>query len=153
LSSSRQLRVPGGLRLPAPGGGVVVEDVGGSTVSQWICGRPADGVPGRPPRPVVATVVVGDEAIVVVVGSVDRFSWVHLELAVLGAVAAGGRLVVLDGRQLAFVDATVVSRLASIGRRLREEGGALRVASPPPVLRRLVDLLLLGDALGVDPPR
>jgi anti-anti-sigma factor len=102
---------------------------------------------------VVATVVVEDEAIVVVVGSVDRFSWPHLEAAVLDAIAAGGRLLLVDGRQLAFVDATVVSRLASIGRRLREEGGALRVASPPPVLRRLVDLLLLGDALGLEPLR
>jgi hypothetical protein len=50
------------------------------------------------------------------------------------------------------VEATVVSRLASIGRRLRGEGGSLRVASPPAVLRRLVDLLLLGEALTLEPP-
>jgi anti-anti-sigma factor len=129
-----------------------VEDVGGRTVSAWICGRHAAGGAGTPPRPVVATVVVGDEAIVVVVGAVDRFSWPRLEAAVVTAIAAGGRALVLDARQLSFVDATVVSRLASIGRRLRGEGGALRVASPPPVLRRLVDLLLLGDALAVEPP-
>jgi anti-anti-sigma regulatory factor len=101
---------------------------------------------------VAATVVVDDEALVVVVGAVDRFSWSHLESAVLAAVAAGGRTVVLDTRQLSFVDATVVSRLASIGRRLRGEGGVLRVASPPAVLRRLVDLLLLGEALALEPP-
>ena len=129
-----------------------MEDVGGRTVSDWICGRHAPGRARTPPRPVVATVVVDDEAIVVVVGAADRFSWPHLEAAVLEAVAAGGRALVLDARQLSFVDATVVSRLASVGRRLRGEGGSLRVASPPPVLRRLVDLLLLGDALAVEPP-
>ena len=128
-----------------------MEDVGGRTVSQWICDRPAAGAPGRPPRPVVASVVVGDEAVLLVVGAVDRFSWAHLEAAVLEAVAAGGRRLVLDGRQLAFVDATVVSRLASIGRRLRGEGGGITIASPPAVLRRLVDLLLVGDALEVEP--
>jgi anti-anti-sigma factor len=128
-----------------------VEDVGGRAVSAWVCGSPAAGA-RTPPHPVVASVVVDDEAVVVVVGAVDRFSWGFLEQAVLEAVAAGGRRVVLDARQLSFVDATVVSRLASIGRRLRTEGGALAVASPPPVLRRLVDLLLLGDALTVEPP-
>lgn len=127
-------------------------DVGGRTVSDWICGRRAPGGVQTPPRPVVASVVVDHEAIVVVVGSVDRFAWPHLEAAVLTAVAAGGRAVVLDARQLSFVDATVVSRLASIGRRLRSEGGGLRLVSSPPVLRRLVDLLLLGDALVVEPP-
>jgi anti-anti-sigma regulatory factor len=128
-----------------------VEDVGGRTVSEWICDRPADGGAGRPPRPVVASVVVADEAVLLVVGAVDRFSWPHLEAAVLGAVAAGGRRLVVDGRQLAFVDATVVSRLAAIGRRLRGEGGGISIASPPAVLRRLVDLLLVGDALEVEP--
>ena len=130
----------------------MVEDVGGRTVSEWICGRHAPGRTRTPPRAVVATVVVDDEALVVVVGAVDRFSCPHLEVAVVEAIAAGGRSLLLDARQLSFVDATVVSRLASIGRRLRGEGGGLGVASPPPVLRRLVDLLLLGDALVVEPP-
>jgi len=129
-----------------------VEDVGGRAVSDWISGRPGEGAARTPPRPVVASVVVDDEAIVVVVGSVDRFSWPHLEAAVFEVIAAGARWLVLDARQLAFVDATVVSRLASIGRRLGTEGGGLRIASPPAVLRRLVDLLLLGDSLAVDPP-
>jgi anti-anti-sigma regulatory factor len=96
---------------------------------------------------VIAGAIVDEEAVLLVVGNVDRFSWAHLEAAVLGAVAAGARLVVLDASQLSFVDATVVSRLAAIGRRLGGEGGGLHIASPPPVLRRLVDLLLLGDAL------
>jgi anti-anti-sigma factor len=105
-----------------------------------------------PPRPVVATVVVEDQAVVVVVGAVDRFSWPHLEVAILETIASGARVVVLDASQLSFVDATVVSRLAAIGRRLGSGGGSLLVVSPPPVLRRLVDLLLLGDALAVEPP-
>jgi anti-anti-sigma regulatory factor len=100
---------------------------------------------------VVAAVVVDGEALVVVVGSVDRFSWPHLEAGVIGAVAGGARTVVVDARQLSFVDATAVSRLAAVGRRLRAEGGGLTVVSPPSVLRRLVDLLLLGDAVVVDP--
>jgi anti-anti-sigma regulatory factor len=120
-------------------------------VSDWICARPRSGVAGTPPRPVVATAVVDREALVVVVGSVDRFSWPDLEAALIGAVAAGGRSVVLDARQVPFVDATVVSRLASFGRRLLADSGGLRVVSAPPVLRRLVDLLLIGDALVVDP--
>ena len=126
-------------------------DVGGRTVSDWICGRPRAGVAGTPPRPVVATVVVDGEALVVAVGAVDRFSWPDLESALIGAVAGGARSVVLDARQIPFVDATVVSRLASFGRRLLADRGGLRVVSPPPVLRRLVDLLLIGDALVVDP--
>ena len=130
-----------------------MEEVGGRTVSQWICERPAEGASGRPPRPVVASVVVGDEAVLLVVGAVDRFSWPHLEMAVLQAVAAGARRLVIDGRQLSFADATVVSRLATFGRRLRGVGGAITIASPPTVLLRLVDLLLVGDALEVERSR
>lgn len=130
-----------------------MEDVGGRTVSEWICARPDESTANRPPRPVVAGVVLDSEALLVVVGPVDRFSWPHLEAAVLGVVAGGARRIVLDARQLSFVDATVVSRLAATGRRLRGEGGGVRVVSPPLVLRRLVDLLLVGDALAVDAPR
>ena len=129
-----------------------MEDVGGRTVSEWICDRPDEGTTGRPPRPVVACVVVDDEAVLLVVGAVDRFSWPHLEAAVLEAVAAGARRLVLDGRQLSFVDATVVSRLASIGRRLHGERGGITIASPPSVMRRLIDLLLVRDALAVESP-
>ena len=127
-----------------------MEDVGGRTVSEWICAGPEEGTGGRPPRPVVASVVVDGEALLLVVGAVDRFSWPHLEAAVLEAVATGARRLVLDARQLSFVDATVVSRLAALGRRLGGEGGGVRIVSPPTVLRRLVDLLLVGDALAVD---
>ena len=127
-----------------------MEDVGGRAVSDWICGRAAPGVARTPPRPVVASVVVEDEALIVVVGSVDRFSWAHLEEVVLETVTAGARSVLIDASLLSFVDATAVTRLASMGRRFRGDGGAIRVASPPPVLRRLVDLLLVGDALAVD---
>jgi len=127
-----------------------VEDVGGRTISEWICGRFAPGLARTPPRPVVASVVVDDEALVVVVGSVDRFSWPHLEAALIAVVGAGARSLVVDASLLSFVDATAVTRLAAIGRRLRGEGGGVRVGSPPPVLRRLVDLLLVGDALSVD---
>jgi anti-anti-sigma factor len=129
-----------------------VEDVGGRTVSDWICGRCAPGGARTPPRPVVVGVVMEDEAVLVVVGSVDRLSWHHLEAAVLEAIAAGGRSLVVDTSRLSFVDATVMSRLAAIGRGLRSEGGVVRVASPPPVLSRLVDLLVLGDALEIEPP-
>jgi anti-anti-sigma factor len=127
-----------------------VEDVGGRTLREWICACPEEGAGGRPPRPVIAGVVVEDEALLLVIGAVDRFSWPHLEDAVLEAVATGARRLVLDARQLSFVDATVVSRLAAMGRRLRAEGGGVRIVSPPTVLRRLVDLLLVGDALAVD---
>jgi anti-anti-sigma regulatory factor len=128
-----------------------VEDVGGRALSAWICGHRTPGAARTPPRPVVASVVVDDVALVLVVGSVDRFSWPYLEDGVLEAIAAGGRFVEVDTSQLYFVDATVVSRLAAIGRGLRGNGGAVRVVSPPPVLCRLVDLLLLGDALVVEP--
>ena len=127
-----------------------MEDVGGGTVSDWVCGRPGPGSPRTPPRPVVAAVVEGGEALIVVVGSVDRFSWAHLEVVLLDVLGAGARSLLLDAALLSFVDATVVTRLAAIGRSLRGEGGGLRVASPPPVLRRLVDLLLVGDAVAVD---
>ena len=127
-----------------------MEDVGGRAITEWICGRPAPGVPLTPPRPVVASVVVDGEALVVVVGSVDRFTWPHFEAAVLEVVAAGARSLVVDASLLSFVDATAVTRLAAIGRRLRSEGGGVRVGSAPPVLQRLVDLLLVGDALAVD---
>jgi anti-anti-sigma regulatory factor len=128
-----------------------VGDGGARAVSDWICGRPPPGTASTPPRPVVATVVVDGDALVVVVGAVDRFSWVDLEAGLLDVLAAGGRSVVLDARQVPFVDATVVSRLASLGRRLLAERGGLRIVSAPPVLQRLVDLLLIGDALVVEP--
>jgi anti-anti-sigma regulatory factor len=127
-----------------------VGDDGGRTVSEWICGRPAPGMPLTPARPVVASVVVDGEALVLVVGSVDRFSWPYLEAALVEVIGAGARSLLVDASLVAFMDATAVTRLAAIGRRLRAEGGGVRVGSAPPVLRRLVDLLLVGDALAVD---
>jgi len=127
-----------------------MEDVGGRTVRDWICGRLPPGTGTTPPRPVVASVVVEDEALVLVVGSVDRFSWPHVEAIVLEAITRGARHLVVDASLLSFVDATAVTSLASVGRRLRGAGGGVQVVSAPPVLRRLVDLLLVGDALAVD---
>ena len=57
--------------------------------------------------------------------------------------------VVVDLRELAFADASLMLDLAMIARRLRARGRELRLRSPQPQIRRLIELVGLHRLPGV----
>jgi stage II sporulation protein AA (anti-sigma F factor antagonist) len=59
--------------------------------------------------------------------------------------------VVLDLTALEFLDSTGLGVLIRANRDLREAGGALRVRSPQPQVRRVLDITGAGEWLSVEP--
>lgn len=138
-------------RHSPPGQGVRVQLVDGKTISQWVTGPREVGERwAGPSRPVLAVAPFGDEALVVVVGAIDRFATPAVRLAFEEALASGATRLVLDVAQLDFIDSAGLRTLAATAGRLRERGGDLVLVSPPPGLVRLLDLLDLRSILTVD---
>ena len=66
--------------------------------------------------------------------------------AVLDAIEQGERLVVVDFTRSGYIDSSGLGALVSLAKRLREQGGDLRLAGLNPDLRALFELTRL-DAL------
>ena len=65
---------------------------------------------------------------------------------VLDEVEQGARLVIVDFSKSAYIDSSVLGALVSLGKRIREAGGELRLAALNEDLRTLFELTRL-DAL------
>jgi len=59
------------------------------------------------------------------------------------------RDVVVDLSELSFADSSLMLDLAALARRLRRAGGTVRLASPQPQIRRLIELVGLDRLPGV----
>ncbi len=66
--------------------------------------------------------------------------------AILAEVESGARLVVVDFSRSAYIDSSGLGALVSLGKRIREAGGELRLAGLNEDLRTLFELTRL-DAL------
>ena len=88
-------------------------------------------------------------------GELDLATAPDMETQVLDAVRDGERAVVLDLRELTFMDSTGIRTIVSAHQLAAETGHALRVVRPAddsPVAR-VIEISGIGDALGlVDEP-
>ena len=88
-------------------------------------------------------VVIDDEALVSVHGDLDLFSVSVLEDAL--ATTRSLSRVVIDLGQTAFVDLAAMRRIEHAAREARSRGQELRLEHPPSMVRRMIDLMRLGD--------
>lgn len=92
---------------------------------------------------------VDDIRIITVTGEIDATTAPRLEAA-LGSTERGGRIV-LDLSGLELLDSTGLGVLIRAGRRLREAGGWLRLAAPPRLVLRVLDITSLSSELPTHP--
>lgn len=107
---------------------------------------------GRGGSPPIVAIHASDEHVVLALrGELDlALSW---ELDICLAVAMEGwRRVVLDLRDLGFIDEVALEVIAEARRRFRRAGGELVARSAPPGVRTLLDLSGLADCLERDSP-
>jgi anti-sigma B factor antagonist len=88
-------------------------------------------------------------------GELDLATAPELEDQVLEAVRSGGATVVLDLRELTFMDSTGVRTIVAAHQIAEETGHELRVVRPPrdSAVSRVIEISGIDDALGlVDAP-
>lgn len=104
-------------------------------------GEPVDGVRSITP-PAAWTVVP-------VAGDLDFYSAPELATAVHAVTGdtGGPHRVVLDLREVAYMDSTGLRILLGMARDLRENGGALRLAGPGDLVVRLLDVTQVAPLL------
>jgi anti-sigma B factor antagonist len=88
-------------------------------------------------------------------GELDLATAPELEDKVLGAVRDGGRAVVLDLRELTFMDSTGVRPIVAAHQVAEQTGNHLRVVRPPrdSAVSRVIEISGIDEALGlVDEP-
>jgi len=86
-------------------------------------------------------------------GELDLVSAPVLANTLEAQVATGRIFIDLDLAQLRFCDATGLGVLAKAHVRCKEAGGRLLLRYPSRVLRRLLNITGLDDALSIEPPR
>ena len=88
-------------------------------------------------------------------GELDLATAPELESKVLEAIREGGRRVVVDLRELTFMDSTGVRTIVAAHQTAEESGSELAVVRPPrdSSVARVIEISGIGDALGlVDAP-
>jgi anti-sigma B factor antagonist len=88
-----------------------------------------------------------DPTVIVVIGELDLATASRAEDAVLGQLHAGRTDLVIDMAGVEFIDCVGTRALLRCGEQVRSAGGQLRLRSPSRCVRRLLDLLHLGEAL------
>jgi anti-sigma B factor antagonist len=88
-------------------------------------------------------------------GELDLATAPQLEDRVLSALRDGGARVVLDLRELTFMDSTGVRTIVAAHQAAKDEGAELRVVRPAPesAVSRVIEISGIDEALGlVDAP-
>lgn len=85
--------------------------------------------------------------VVEVPGDLDFISAPDFARYLDGVAAAGARRLVLDMRDVTFMDSSGLRILLNAARELRERGGALRLAAPDEQVLRLIELTRVGPLL------
>jgi anti-sigma B factor antagonist len=92
--------------------------------------------------PDILTVTAQDGAglitVLSVAGEIDRDSRDFLEKAAEEAMRRGRRRLILDAAGVTFCDSSGLSLLVELHRRTTSEGGWLRLAAPPALLRSML---------------
>jgi anti-anti-sigma factor len=85
----------------------------------------------------------GDSILVAVEGTLGVGNRQQLKLLVLDEMARGGRHVRVDFRDTSYIDSSGLGVLVSLAKKLREQGGELRIANLSPDLTTLFELTKL----------
>ncbi|MCB1002247.1 MAG: STAS domain-containing protein [Ilumatobacteraceae bacterium] len=87
------------------------------------------------------TFAADDTAVLVLVGELDHASVFDLHQALDAIEEAGARCVLIDARDIEFIDCAGVAALERHARRWSSRGRALHLVRPSAVVVRLFDLL------------
>ncbi|MBA2281129.1 MAG: anti-sigma factor antagonist [Acidimicrobiia bacterium] len=91
------------------------------------------------------------QAVVSVRGEIDLLTAPALEALLDSLVDGGHSDVVLDARQVSFIDASGLGVIASAALRLRPAGGVLSVRSPSAIVRRVLDIAAMNEFIAAGP--
>lgn len=82
-------------------------------------------------------------AVVELRGEMDVYSAPRAKDVMAGLLAQGICLLIIDLRQLEYIDSTGLGMLIGILRRVREQGGGIRLVAPHHRVRRLLEITRL----------
>jgi anti-anti-sigma factor len=91
----------------------------------------------------------GDFTVLVVGGELDLATAPQLTSAALGLAERGTHHLVVDARRLTFCDSAGLTAFVRVATRLKESDGRLAVAGPTPIVRRVLELSGLVEAIVV----
>jgi anti-sigma B factor antagonist len=94
--------------------------------------------------------VSGDTASVVIRGEVDMATAPQLREELIGLVDSGVTRIVLDCRELTFLDSSGIGVLIAV-HKLVDEPGALTLEAPPPHVRKVLDLTGVSEHVTIVP--
>jgi anti-sigma B factor antagonist len=90
-------------------------------------------------------------AVVTPADEIDLGSATDLRRELLGAVADGAQVVVVDMATTTFIDSMTLGILLGAARRLQQRGGELRIACVDPNIRRIFEITLLDRVFAISP--
>lgn len=95
----------------------------------------------------------GRDVVVAVSGDLDAWSADRLRAHLDDLINGQGNLsVVVDGREMSFIDSFGLSVLIDAGEQLRSKGGELRVEQPSRSAARVLAMTGFGEMLGLPTP-
>ena len=98
----------------------------------------------------LSTEVVGDVGVIHVHGEVDVIQAPKLTEVASEILGDGVRSVVVDGRDIEFIDLSGLRALVTIRRRAEEQGGTVTLRHPSALTYRLLQATLLDTVLLID---
>jgi anti-anti-sigma factor len=101
----------------------------------------------RPPEFSCQTTVAHGQAVVAVRGELDLSTAAELSRSLAAVLDQRLQAVTIDLAGLEFIDSTGLTLLVRTSKRLREHEGVLRLASPTPAVRRVLELVGLDGLL------
>jgi len=89
-------------------------------------------------------------AIVTLIGEMDVYTTPRAKEAMLGLLSEGYYLLVVNLHGTEYLDSTALGVLVGTLKRVREQGGDLRLAAPSPRVRRLLEITRLNNVFSID---
>ncbi|MHB9133147.1 MAG: STAS domain-containing protein [Armatimonadota bacterium] len=89
-------------------------------------------------------------AIVEIQGEMDVYTTPQAKEAMLDLLEKGYYHLVVDLQHANYLDSTALGMLVGTLKRVREQGGDLRLVSPPPRIRRLLEITRLVNVFPID---
>jgi len=92
-------------------------------------------------------------AVLALEGDADLHSANELNARLGAAIESGAVLLVVDLSRVTFIDSMALGVLLEAMKRLRAQGGALRIVAPRPDVRRIFEITLLDRIFPLDATR